>query len=587
MQFTFACPKCSSRLEADSELSGTFSECPGCKASLHVPDPRISPGTTIGGFRLERLLGRGGMGDVFMATQLSMDRQVAVKILPAALTSNPAFVERFLVEVRTAAKLEHPNIVTAFDAGEDCGTYYLAMGYVEGETLEETLRRDGPLPEPTVLQMGAKLARALGFAWEEFGMLHRDIKPANIMLDRFGEVKLMDLGVAKMVGEETGLTITGVALGTPSYMSPEQIRGAADVDCRSDIYSLGCCMFHLLTGHPPYAGRNPLEVMNLHATAPIPAIRGDRPGVSAGCEALILSAMQKVPEARPPSWPEMAARIKAALAGQAMPTSRRRGLGPWLAGTLTVLVLAMLAEGVAAWVLWNRQRSPAPARPPGPRPAPAASAAAPTVATPPPAASSVNLAMDRIAELMIDRKFADANEFWLIEKSRLAALVGAERVAALDAVVTSAIRIPARIMDTFKAEIGQEITVSLRDRRLTLLVTAVEEFQVLGTTTRGEAVESVSFSVRELDLEEELRRLRVDSDPNPDLTRGIVSLGFGRAALSVASLRRAGHPLGDALLVAVESRRLTTTEALPRPVNRLRDLLPGRRPVQSPGKGKD
>ena len=574
MQFTFACPKCSSRLEADSDLSGNFAECPGCRTSLHIPEPRISPGTTIGGFRLERLLGRGGMGDVFMATQLSMDRPVAVKILSAALTSNQAFVDRFLIEVRTAAKLEHPNIVTAFDAGEDAGTYYLAMGYVEGETLDERLQRDGPLPEPTVLQMGLKLARALGYAWDEFGMLHRDIKPATVMVDRFGEVKLMDLGVAKIVGEDTGLTMTGVALGTPSYMSPEQTRGAADVDCRSDISSLGCCMFHLRTGHPPYVGKNPLEVMNLHVTAPVPTVRSERPGVTAGCEALLLSAMQKDARFRPASWSEMAARIKAAMAGQAPPVVRKRRLGVWLGLAVTVLMLAMLAELAVVWVLWSQPRVPQVLRRFWVALAPPL-AAAPAVVPGRPAVPAVNQAMDQVAALILDRKLREAHEFWRGEKMLLTPIVGAARVAALDAVVTSAIRIPERLMESFRAEIGKEITVSLRAGALALLVTDVQEFQVLGTRKRGEAVEPVAFTVRELDLEEELRRLRLEADPNPDLTRGIVSLSFGRAALAVASLTRAGHPLGDALLVAVETRRLNTVDALPRPLGRLRDLLPG------------
>ena len=583
MQFTFACPKCTSRLEVDAELSGSFAECPGCRTSLHIPEPRISPGTTVGGFRLERLLGRGGMGDVFVATQLSMDRQVAVKILSAALTSDQAFVDRFLVEVRTAAKLEHPNIVTAFDAGEDAGTYYLAMGYVEGETLDEKLQRDGPLPEPAVLRLALKLSRALGYAWGEFGMLHRDIKPANVMLDRFGEVKLMDLGVAKIVGEETGLTITGVALGTPTYMSPEQTRGAADVDCRSDIYSLGCCMFHLLTGHPPYAGKNPLEVMNLHATAPIPSLRSERPAVSPDCEALVLSAMQKDPRARPASWSEMAARLDAMRTGQPLPAVRRRRLGLWLGVAVTVLLLATLAELAVAWTLWSRQRGPEPAPLPRPR-LPPTTAAAPAAAARAPKAAVVNLAMDRIAGFILDRKLADADEFWHSEKVRLTPVVGAEQVAALDAVVTRVMRIPERVMDTFKADVGTEITVHLRDGPLTLRVTNVQDFQVLGTAKRGEVAEAVSFSVRNLDIEEELRRLRVDADPNPDLTRGIVSLSYGRAPLAVASLRRAGHPLGDALLVAIENRRMAAKEALPRPAGRLRDLFPGRREAPPPEK---
>ena len=406
------------------------------------------------------------------------------------------------------------------------------------------------------------------------------------MVDRFGEVKLMDLGVAKIVGEDTGLTMTGVALGTPSYMSPEQTRGAADVDCRSDIYSLGCCMFHLLTGHPPYTGKNPLEVMNLHATAPVPSVRAERPGVSAACEALVLSAMQKDARARPSSWPAMAADIRAVMAGQPLAAAPRRRLGLWLGVAVVVLALAVVAELAVAWALWTGQRLPdllRLSRSPS-TPAPAASPAA-MASTP--AVPAVNQAMDQIAALILDRKLRDAHEVWHSEKARLTAIVGEARVAALDGVVSSAIHIPDRVMATFRDDIGKEITVGLREGSVSLLVTGVEEFRVLGTRPRGEAAGPVSFAIRELALEEQLRRLQLDADPNPDLTRGIVSLGFGRAALSVASLGRAGHPLADALLVAIENRRLGVADALPRPLGRLRELWPGRRTAGSPsGDGK-
>jgi len=581
MVFTFACPKCGSRLEADSALSGGFADCPGCHASVHVPPPRVVPGTTIGGFRLERLLGRGGMGEVYLATQLSMDRQVAVKILPAGLTEKQAFVDRFLLEVRAAAKLEHPNIVTAFDAGEDAGTYYLAMAYVEGEGLDQALKRDGPLAEAQVLPVALKLARALNYAWEQFGILHRDIKPANIMLDRFGEPKLMDLGVAKIVGEETGLTLTGMALGTPNYMSPEQARGASDVDCRSDIYSLGCCMYHLLTGHPPYVGSNPLEVMNLHLTAPIPQVRQERPAVSAATAALITATMQKDRAARPASWPVFAGQLEAVLAGQPVPALRRpqrRAL--WVTLAAAGLLIALVAGLAIGRSLRRPRRGDAVAHSGAKQ---AAEGKARSNAPPAQSGSGVNQAMDRVADLLLARELKQAREFWEQERSRLAGSLEASRLQELDAAVNSAIHIPDRIIATFRDDVGKTITVALRDGPLTLTVSEVKEYEVLGMTQRGDKAAPATFAIRELDLDEQLRRLALHPDAYGELTRGIVFLNYARVALATASLRRAEHPLADALIVALERRRLEAAETvLPR--RPLRDAMARSRPAQAPAK---
>ncbi len=593
MLFTFACPKCASRLEAEAQLSGSFAECPHCQASVHVPPARIGPGTTIGGFRLERLLGRGGMGEVYLATQLSMDRQVAVKILAPSLTTDRAFVARFLTEVRTTAKLEHPNIVTAFDAGEDAGTYYLAMAYVEGESLDERLRREGPLPEQDVLHLGLKLSKALGYAWEHFGVLHRDIKPSNIMLDRFGEVKLMDLGVAKTVGEDTGLTLTGVALGTPSYMSPEQARGASDLDCRSDIYSLGCCMFHLLTGHAPFAGRNALEVLNQHVTAPVPGIRAERPDVSASCEALIQNAMQKDRRRRPRSWAVLAAQIEAVLAGEALPELRPRPPPrTWVTIGATVLVVLLLAEMLVLWLLSSpaRARGLIPWMPAAPgalqasagSPGGAGSAVQPASSP----AAAVNRVMDRIADLILERRLAEARELWRSESARLAQIVSPSVLEPIDSVVASVTRVPERVMESFRADVGRATRVTLREgvqaRPRTLFIEAVREGLLEARDPAGAPDEKIVVRFQDLALDEQLRRLGPEEAPNPDLCRGLVYLYSGQRALAAASFRRAAHPLGDALLLAMDRWRAALAEAQPRPVRRLRDWFAPRPPSRPP-----
>jgi hypothetical protein len=360
-------------------------------------------------------------------------------------------------------------------------------------------------------------------------------------------------------------------------------------------------MFQLLTGHAPYAGRNPLEVMNQHLTAPVPAVRTERPQVSVPCEALVLRAMQKDRRHRPRSWTEMAAQIEAALAGQSLPapaSSRRT----WLAVGAVVLLLALLAELAAIWVLADRRRldvvarglaqakslvtrvGPAPTQPsagtgdPPPAPAVHRLPASANVA-------AVNAAMDRIAELVLDRKVQEANEVWTGERSRLLPLVGADRVAELDPVVTGAINLPQRIMESFRADIGREITVTLRDGFSTytrkMVVAAVQDLQVEGISRQGETEETVSFGLRQVSVDEQLRRLDPEAEANLELSRGIVYLSSGQLALAGASFRRAGDPLADAFLMAMERRRAALVEALPRPERRLREWLAPKRPPRA------
>lgn len=254
MLITFNCTECNRKLEIDGDSCGSQVECPECNASLTVPSRRVGPGTTVGGFRIERLLGKGGMGEVYLARQLSMDRDVALKILPPSMTQDEEDVQRFIQEVRLAARLNHPHIVMAHEAGKDNGVYYLAMGYVKGDTLAELLAGGGVLEERDALAITQRMAGALAHAWDKFRILHRDIKPANIILDEDGDPKLMDMGLSKSLNEDTGMTMAGSVMGTPNYMSPEQAHGEGELDCRSDMYSLGATLYHMLSGTMPFDG---------------------------------------------------------------------------------------------------------------------------------------------------------------------------------------------------------------------------------------------------------------------------------------------------------------------------------------------
>ncbi|MEI8063769.1 MAG: serine/threonine-protein kinase, partial [Verrucomicrobiota bacterium] len=225
MLITFSCTNCQQTLEVGVETVGAQVECPVCRAVLIVPRKELGPGVTISGFQIQQLLGAGGMGQVYLARQLSLDREIALKILPAQMGLRPEAVQRFLSEVKLLARLEHPNIVTAFEAGEDAGILFLAMAYVRGESLAAKLKRTGPLPEAEALPLIEKVASALGYAWGQHQLLHRDIKPDNILIDTHGEPKLVDLGIAKSLTSATSVTVSGMVMGTPNYMSPEQAQG--------------------------------------------------------------------------------------------------------------------------------------------------------------------------------------------------------------------------------------------------------------------------------------------------------------------------------------------------------------------------
>ncbi|OGV66937.1 MAG: hypothetical protein A3K19_03630 [Lentisphaerae bacterium RIFOXYB12_FULL_65_16] len=305
MKISFACNHCRSVIEADTSLGGGVYQCPQCGKDVHVPTVALCPGMTLGNFEIQKKIGSGGMGDVFLAKQMSMDRLVALKVLAPSVQSRTDLVQRFMHEVRILARLEHPNIVTAFEAGKEAGQYYLAMSFVDGETLGSILKRDKAMPEVRALMIAEKVARALSFAWDQHKILHRDIKPANIMIDKAGEVKLMDLGIGKSLADDAGLTMTGALIGTPSYMSPEQARGATGMDFRADIYALGGTLYNMVAGSVPYTGDSILEIVEKHKSAPVPDAREANGAVSQGCSRLIQWMMAKDPAERPGTWQEV------------------------------------------------------------------------------------------------------------------------------------------------------------------------------------------------------------------------------------------------------------------------------------------
>ncbi len=221
-------------------------------------------GQQIPGYQILGRLGSGAMATTFKARQLSLDRLVAIKVLPKRLSENAEYVERFYKEGRAAAKLNHPNIAQAFDVGEAGGYHYFVMEYVEGHTLYDELASGKVFSEDEALRVVIQIARALEHAHGQ-GLIHRDVKPKNIMMTGDSMAKLVDMGLARQVSDEkTARAEAGRAFGTPYYISPEQIRGELNIDFRADIYSLGATLYHMVTGRVPFEAETPTAVMHKH-----------------------------------------------------------------------------------------------------------------------------------------------------------------------------------------------------------------------------------------------------------------------------------------------------------------------------------
>ena len=273
----------------------------------------------IENYILQDQLGSGGMGKVFKAEHRRLKRVVALKVLDRGALLTPRDVQRFHREVEAVAKLSHPNIVAALDAGEDTGTHFLVMEYVPGRDLSQTVKIDGPLSVARSLDYIAQAARGLREA-HAAGIIHRDIKPANLLLDGSGTVKLLDLGLARFEergegdgGTNTGLTQTGMIMGTADYMSPEQALDSHTADLRSDIYSLGCTLHYLLLGRVMYVGNTVMKKLLSHRDHPIPSLRAVRPDVPAMVDAVFARMVAKSPEARFQSMAEVVQALEACL----------------------------------------------------------------------------------------------------------------------------------------------------------------------------------------------------------------------------------------------------------------------------------
>ena len=257
-------------------------------------------------YEIEREIARGGMAEVYLARDQALNRPVALKALFPEFAREPSFVERFRREAQAAANLNHPNIVAIYDWGQESGTYFIVMEYVEGRSLREPIHSEGPLEPGQAADIAAEIASALAFAHRS-GVVHRDVKPGNVLLTEQGTVKVTDFGIAR-AGTSDGLTQTGSVMGTATYFSPEQAQGLA-VDGRSDVYSVGVVLYEMVCGVPPFVAESPVSVAYKHVREePIaPSLRA--PGIPPALEQIILGALAKDPEHRYQSADDLRADI--------------------------------------------------------------------------------------------------------------------------------------------------------------------------------------------------------------------------------------------------------------------------------------
>lgn len=314
----FQCPKCKGVVVIEESEMGQPATCGNCGRAVLVPGSRTGRGSILGDFLIESEVGEGGMGTVFAAHQISLDRSAALKILHERYSQDPTYVTRFVREARAAAQLNHPNIVQAYAVGQEAGIIFFAMEYAKGSTLKQVLAHSGRLVVEQVLRIAQQIATGLDCAWQSKQLVHRDIKPDNVILTDDGIIKLADLGLARVQKDLLNDDSTEV-FGTPQYIAPEQLMGKF-TDNRSDIYSLGATLYHAVTGQYPFSGKSPGEIARKHLFERLVAPKDLKADVRQEVSDLICVMMAKRPGHRYQSAAELLVDIELAKAGK--PISR-------------------------------------------------------------------------------------------------------------------------------------------------------------------------------------------------------------------------------------------------------------------------
>jgi serine/threonine protein kinase len=473
--------------------------------TLTTTATRSAPLPTITGYTVERILGRGGMGDVYLALQARLDRRVALKVLAKKLEADVEFVRRFQAEARAAAALNHPNVVTVYDVGEDRGTHYLSMEYMDRGNLEQRLAERGKLPWREVLDILRDAASGLVYA-EARGIVHRDLKPANLMQNHVGATKIADLGLATHVESEEATAVDKKIFGTPHFMSPEQARGEK-VDSRSDLYSLGATAYRLLSGHTAFEGTNAREILRAHQRDTPRPLRSLAPDVPEDLERLVARLMQKEPAQRFASAAELVRefdRIRAQTGSVPASVAPPRKRGGWA----TVAALVILAIG--AWWMFGRTSQTTPVE----------SAPNPLTARGPESASDPVASSEPTSTDPAPGENAPAQD----EESALQLFEANARVALLE--VASREMTPEALRDELRA-------LAVKFRGTTAAAEAADRAEALAS----EIVENtVKHEQRQAAIEEISTRLRAAADlerrpPNPSASFAALAAVAGQQAL--------------------------------------------------------
>ncbi len=312
------CPHCGEAIRVEAKDEKPSADCPKCTKTVPLDNISIGPGVVIGkGYRIDSKLAEDSQVQIFIATQESMDRKVAIKIVPPEIAMDEEKLQRFQREVKLAATLQHPNILTAYGAGKDNGIHFLIKQYVPGEVLEQICVEKGTVNESAALKYIIPIAEALRYAWDEQKIIHRNVKPENILISDSGKSMLMDLGIAKsMEPDSMSVTSAGFTVGTPEYMSPEQVRASTDLDFRSDMYCLGITLYRMVTGGVPFADASAMAVMQKQLKEVAIPAQFKNSDVSTNCSGVIDKLLSKNREDRYESWADLIGDMKAVLKGQ-------------------------------------------------------------------------------------------------------------------------------------------------------------------------------------------------------------------------------------------------------------------------------
>lgn len=325
----------------EKQLSRLRSQAEAERSSQQIP-----------GYHVISKLGAGAMAAVFKAKQLSLDRIVAIKVLPRKFSGNRQFIERFYAEGRAAAQLNHPNIVQAYDVGQAGEFHYFVMEFVDGKTVHDIITDSKRFGENEALDIIIAVADALRHAHDK-GLIHRDVKPKNVMFTPQGVAKLADLGLARAIDDkEAAMAEKGKAYGTPYYISPEQIRGELNIGPQADIYSLGATLYHMVTGNVPFNGKNPTEVMQKHLKAPLVPPDHVNPKLSAGISEVIEMMMAKSRRQRYKSCSDLIVDLKAVRAGELPPIAHKE------ASVAALTEVAAAAQSAPTTIVEDRSRQP-------------------------------------------------------------------------------------------------------------------------------------------------------------------------------------------------------------------------------------